>query len=201
MQYEVDDDGDVVVRISKALIAELAPFGGTWLCADQWVLLGSPSGQADRRLLGTTIPAKQAKAALRLAERARNERTRTRTRYPRISAAEAPASSAEEPDLLTSQPEGRSVEVVPACPPYPEDQGTPAVKLLDEAYYIRGTSEKTGKPLTPVPFRYHRCERCGERQLVRHGARSGKPVEKRCVFCGQSRFEKVSSDETPASLP
>lgn len=197
MRYLVDDaTGEVLVEVDKALIADLAPFGAGWLAGDQWVLLGSPSGKYDRRILGTKVTIGQVVAARALRDRARSERERSKNRFPRVGpSGEAPPSGSPP------SPKGSSEEVVSSAThtlgsgyqtcQAPKEE----VECLcaEEVYYVRLTSPKTGKPLAPIPYRWHRCEQCGEWQLTKHGAKSGKPNQGRCSFCGKPRLRKVAS--------
>lgn len=246
MRYLVDDaTGEVLVEVDKALIADLAPFGAGWLAGDQWVLLGSPSGKYDRRILGTKVTIGQVVAARALRDRARSERERSKNRFPRVG-----PSGEVPPSGSPPSPKGSSEEVVSSAThtlgsvyrtcqaPKEEVEGclnngnanaaengvlpalsssgmVPGIRSADlaasgsrgssppsvadecscaeEVYYIRLTSPKTGKPLAPIPYRWHRCEQCGEWQLTKHGAKSGKPNQGRCSFCGKPRLRKVAS--------
>jgi hypothetical protein len=62
--------------------------------------------------------------------------------------------------------------------------------MMDEVYYLRKYNPKTGKPLLPIPYRWHLCDHCTCRALVEHGSRSGKPKQGKCVFCGERRVSE-----------
>lgn len=196
MRYRLDEEtGEVFVEVSMELVQELAPFGGTWLAGDQWVLLGSPSGQADRRILGTAIPIGQARACLALRDKIRSERERSRTRFPRVGP-EGPHGYS--PPSPKGELEGASSPADP-CPGISITAlSSPVTKSLqsnlsEQVYYLRTLNIKTGKPHLPVPYKWHLCEECGEPSLVRHGPKSGKPDQGRCGFCGKLRVKKESA--------